>query len=60
MIVDNGGDGGHKSQSCRHVQVQVQGQAEPAKCQIGVVSLKLFEEFKFLGLIFYDGRVVRV
>lgn len=29
MIVDDGGDARHESQSCRHVQVQVEGLAEP-------------------------------
>lgn len=31
MIVDNRGDGSHEGQSCRHVQVKMEGLAEPEK-----------------------------
>lgn len=30
MIVDNRGDAGHEGQTCRHVQVEMEGLAEPA------------------------------
>lgn len=30
MIVDNSGDASHEGQSCRHVQVKMEGLTEPA------------------------------
>lgn len=30
MVVDNRGDAGHEGQTCRHVQVKIEGLAEPA------------------------------
>lgn len=34
MIVDDRGDASHEGQSCRHVQVKMEGLAEPAnECQ---------------------------
>lgn len=31
MVVDNRGDASHEGQACRHVQVKMEGLAEPAR-----------------------------